>query len=193
MCSFAFDHASQKASDVQSYTLESTNAELITSLLKSLRPHVSEHYPSLPAYGVYPSPEDTAIALGITGNKYSPANYWNGRWRSIYIFDPASKTLSGEIKVDVHYYEDGNVRLLTSHAIEEEIPSGTAADVVRCIARKEKEYQENLNAAFVQLSEGAFKSLRRQLPITRQKIDWDKIGSYRLGQQVGLFPTHEHS
>jgi capping protein alpha len=163
------------------------------SLLKSLGSHVSEHYPSLPAYGVYPSFQDTTIALVITGNKYSPTNYWNGRWRSVYTFDPVSNTLTGEIKVDVHYYEDGNVRLLTTNTVEEQIPSGSAADVVRTLARREKEYQEKLNDAFGQLSEGAFKSLRRQLPITRQKIDWDKIGSYRLGQQVGLFPTHEHS
>lgn len=101
--------------------------------------------------------------------------------------------LAGTIQVDVHYYEDGNVRLLTTNTVGAEIAGGAAPDVVRTIARKEKEYQESLNDAFGQLSEGAFKSLRRQLPITRQKIDWDKIGSYRLGQQVGLFPTHEQS
>jgi capping protein alpha len=112
----------------------------------------------------------------------------------VYTFDPSTNELSGEIKVDVHYYEDGNVRLLTTNTLEVvEIPGGSAVEVVKTIAKKEKEYQEKLNDAFGQLSEGAFKNLRRQLPITRQKVDWDKIGSYRLGQQVGLFPTHEHS
>lgn len=152
---------------------------------------MSEHYPSNPAYGVYPASSDSTIALLITGAKFSPSNYWNGRWRSVYTFDPSTSELSGEIKVDVHYYEDGNVRLLTTNTIGAvEVP---AAEVIKTIAKIEKEYQEKLNDAFGQLSEGAFKSLRRQLPITRQKIDWDKIGSYRLGQQVGLFPTHEHS
>ena len=164
------------------------------ALLKSLGAHVSEHYPSNAAHGVYPASADSTIALLITGSKFSPSNYWNGRWRSVYTFDPATHTLAGTIKVDVHYYEDGNVRLLTANTIEAEIAGGGGApDVVRTIARKEKEYQERLNDAFGQLSEGAFKNLRRQLPITRQKIDWDKIGSYRLGQQVGLFPTHEQS
>lgn len=142
------------------------------------------------AYGAYPiadSPD--TIALLVTGVKYSPGNYWNGRWRSIYRYDVATSMLTGEIKVDVHYYEDGNVRLLTKHVVEG-VSVGTG-EVVRSIARQEKAYQEKLNDAFGQLSEGAFKSLRRQLPITRQKIDWDKIGSYRLGQQVGLFPSHE--
>ncbi|MBE3050365.1 hypothetical protein IMZ48_49295, partial [Candidatus Bathyarchaeota archaeon] len=40
----------------------------------------------------------------------------NGRWRSLYTFDPSSNTLEGSIKIDVHYYEDGNVRLLTDRS-----------------------------------------------------------------------------
>ncbi|KAF8535987.1 f-actin capping protein alpha [Trichophaea hybrida] len=192
--SFAFDHVSQKASNIQSYVFKSQHSGLIKSLLKPLGTHVLEHYPSYPAYGVYPTSSDSTIALLITGARFSPSNYWNGRWRSVYTFDPSTNELSGEIKVDVHYYEDGNVRLLTTNTLEAvEIPGGSAVEVVKMIAKKEKEYQEKLNDAFGQLSEGAFKSLRRQLPITRQKVDWDKIGSYRLGQQVGLFPTHEHS
>jgi capping protein alpha len=83
--------------------------------------------------------------------------------------------------VDVHYYEDGNVRLLTTKPISERVSGGgNAADVVRQIASMEKKYQEELNLAFTALSEGAFKGLRRQLPITRQKIDWDKISNYRV-------------
>lgn len=49
----------------------------------------------------------------------------------------------------------------------------------------ENKYQEEINKGFNNLSEGAFKGLRRQLPITRQKIEWDKIAGYRLGQDIG--------
>jgi capping protein alpha len=56
---------------------------------------------------------------------------------------------------------------------------------VRAIAGAEKKYQEDLNKAFAGLAEGAFKGLRRQLPITRQKIEWEKISGYRLGQDIG--------
>jgi capping protein alpha len=119
-------------------------------------------------------------------NKYSPTNYWNGRWRSSYFYNPSSGSLTGTIKVDVHYYEDGNVRLLTNKDVALNISSGaSASDIVRQIATAEKKYQEDLNKAFGSLSEGAFKSLRRQLPITRQKIEWEKISGYRLGQDIG--------
>jgi capping protein alpha len=116
-------------------------------------------------------------------NKYSPTNYWNGRWRSSYIYNPSSNTLAGSIKVDVHYYEDGNVRLLTKKDVS--LNGVGEKDVMRQIATAEKKYQEDLNRAFGQLSEGAFKGLRRQLPITRQKIEWEKISGYRLGQDIG--------
>lgn len=183
--SFEFDHVKQKASNVQSYVLESQNADLIKSILRDVEPHVKEHYPSLPAFGVSPISDDTCISLVIVGSKYSPSNYWNGRWRSTYVFNPATSELSGNIQVDVHYYEDGNVRLLTNKPVQVSLSSGSAAEIVKTIAGIEKKYQEDLNRAFGALSEGAFKGLRRQLPITRQKIDWDKIGSYRLGQDIG--------
>lgn len=109
----------------------------------------------------------------------------NGRWRSQYIFNPSDSALEGSLRVDVHYYEDGNVRLVTNKAVTASIPSATGSSIAKDIATVEKKYQEELNKGFNSLSEGAFKGLRRQLPVTRQKIEWDKVSSYRLGQDIG--------
>ncbi|KAF2463802.1 F-actin-capping protein-like protein subunit alpha-1 [Lindgomyces ingoldianus] len=183
--SFAFDHATQKASGVKSYVLESTHSDLVKSLLKSLGIHTSEHYPKS-SLGVYPTEDDSQLAIITVANKYSPSNFWNGRWRSSYIYTPSSGSISGIIKVDVHYYEDGNVRLLTNKVVQFSVGANAgASEIVRQIANAEKKYQEDLNKAFGSLSEGAFKALRRQLPITRQKIEWEKISGYRLGQDIG--------
>jgi hypothetical protein len=57
----------------------------------------------------------------------------------------------------------------------------SAAEVIKAIAAAERKYQEELNRGFAGLSEGAFKGLRRQLPVTRQKVEWEKVGSYRVG------------
>ena len=62
---------------------------------------------------------------------------------------------------------------------------GAAGEVIRVIARIEKAWQEELNRGFGRLSEGEFKSLRRQLPVTRQKVEWEKVGSYRAGKEIG--------
>ncbi|TGZ84414.1 F-actin capping protein alpha subunit [Ascodesmis nigricans] len=184
--SWAFDHVTQKASAVQTYTLESKHADIIKSAVRSLSTHLSEHYPALPSSGIYPSTDDSTIAVVIVGNKYSPSNFWNGRWRSFFQFDPSNGSLTGTIKVDVHYYEDGNVRLLTKKSVEAQLGSGASgAELVKAVAAEEKKYQEELNREFVKLAEGTFKGLRRQLPVTRQKIDWEKIGTYKLGQDIG--------
>lgn len=90
----------------------------------------------------------------------------------------------------MHYYEDGNVRLLTKKEVPETTISGgggvgVAAEVLRVIAKIEKGWQEELNRGFGRLSEGEFKGLRRQLPVTRQKVEWEKIGGYRAGKDIG--------
>ncbi|KAG9254654.1 F-actin-capping protein subunit alpha [Emericellopsis atlantica] len=182
--SFDFDHTTQAASNVQSHVLEGAQADLVKSTLKSVGTYVNEHYPNA-AFGVYPIESDSKVAVVIVANKYSPNNFWNGRWRSLYIYDPSSGSLEGSVKVDVHYYEDGNVRLITNKPVHASISSGTGAGIAKEISSAERKYQEELNKGFVSLSEGAFKGLRRQLPVTRQKIEWDKVTGYRLGQDLG--------
>ena len=88
----------------------------------------------------------------------------------------------------MHYYEDGNVRLTTTKRVTISISdsSPSANEIVRQIALAEKKYQEELNSGFTSLSEGAFKGLRRQLPVTRQKVEWEKIGGYRVSAPLKL-------
>ncbi|KAK3705707.1 F-actin-capping protein subunit alpha [Vermiconidia calcicola] len=181
--SFDVDHASQKASNPQQHPLDSRNADLIRSLQKSFSTATAEHFPAS-TIGVFPAESDSAIAILLVASKYSPQNFWNGRWRSTYLLDPLSKSLQGTIKVDVHYYEDGNVRMNTTKKVEIGSGASSADAVVREIAKAENKYQEELNRAFTALAEGSFKGLRRQLPVTRQRVEWEKISGYRLGQDV---------
>ncbi|KAL3469691.1 F-actin-capping protein subunit alpha [Aspergillus californicus] len=182
--SFQVDHSRQEASQAQSYVLESQNADLIKSLSKALSKHATEHYPSS-SYGVYPIENDTAVAILLVANRYSPNNFWNGRFRSIYQVPVGdSTTVTGKIHVDVHYYEDGNVSLNTAKPVNISVPNATAEGIISRIATAERNYQEELNRAFGQMAEGSFKALRRQLPITRQKVEWEKVGGYRLGQDI---------
>ncbi|KAK4895121.1 hypothetical protein LTR27_006727 [Elasticomyces elasticus] len=176
--SFEVDHSSQTASSAQSHTLGSRNADAIQSLLKAFSAAAAEHFPSS-TVGVYPTDSDSSIAILLVANKYSPQNFWNGRWRSRYLFDPSSKSVSGTVKVDVHYYEDGNVRMSTSKKVE--ASSSSVEGIVREIAKAENKFQEELNRAFSTLAEGSFKGLRRQLPVTRQRVEWEKIAGYRAG------------
>jgi capping protein (actin filament) muscle Z-line, alpha len=52
--------------------------------------------------------------------------------------------------------------------------------LVKAIADDEKAYQEELNRTFAGLGDGIFKGLRRLLPVTKQKIEWEKVASYKI-------------
>ena len=84
------------------------------------------------------------------------------------------------------------MRLVTSKQIPQTSISGpsAASDVMRQIAQIERKYQEELNRGFTNLSEGSFKSLRRQLPVTRQKVEWEKVGGYRVSIYVLVHPAY---
>lgn len=130
----------------------------------------------------------TTLPPGDLKNPYHNHSYRrNGRFRTTYHFDPSTSSLSGTLKCDVHYYEDGNVRLTTSKSLRPTTISASASSssaiaiaVAKTIATAEDKYHEELNRGFLKLSEGEFKALRRQLPVTRQKVEWEKIGGYRV-------------
>jgi hypothetical protein len=65
----------------------------------------------------------------FVGFKFNPNNYWltlsivylivrNGKWTSNWTFDLSNNTAKGDVNIDVHYYEDGNVRLTTHKTFE---------------------------------------------------------------------------
>lgn len=71
--------------------------------------YVKDHYPE-GVCTVYATDEHR-IVIAIVDNKYNPGNYWNGRWRAVWTFDTQSGELKSVTKINVHYYEDGNVQL----------------------------------------------------------------------------------
>ena len=131
------------------------------------------------------------LTVHIVGNKYNLRNFWSGRWRSTYVIDPnTAKFVSASIHVNAHYFENGNVQLNTENNdlpvmdVEGGSPETFAKAVAAAIEKHEQDYQTALFATTDMLRDRAFKALRRTLPITRQKIDWDKAVSYKLGAEL---------
>jgi capping protein alpha len=60
-------------------------------------------------FGVYATDENT-IRVEISCHNFSFKNFWGGEWISSWIIDRSSESVSGQIKVHNHYFEQGNIQ-----------------------------------------------------------------------------------
>lgn len=132
--------------------------------------------------------------ITIVSGKSNAKNFWSGRLLSTYHCH--ADVIEAHTKLQIHYYENGNVQLnaevpaiipLTASAVQaSSSPAAQAKAIISAIGKHEQHLQETQleRDVYEGLNERAFKGLRRQLPVTRQKVDWDKVTNYRLGQDL---------
>jgi len=189
-----YDHIKQEVTGSKPADLD-TDAEPFRSTFDDEAvKYVSEHYPhgTSTVYGKRQGNQYKVIVC-ISSSKFNPGNFWNGRWRSTWQITFGSgggqATIDGKIQVNVHYYEDGNVQLNTNTEKHLQAPAGdpaaTATNVMKAIIKAEQTFHSSLDTSYTTMGDTTFKALRRALPITRQRIDWNKIRSLKIGSEIG--------
>jgi len=193
--SFRYDHLKKEASDFQPLDADKKSEPFRAALETEFGNYVSQHYPH-GGFSVFSKSAGNVITLVacIEDHQFQPKNFWNGRWRSQWTvsFDPSATgefvELKGIVRVQVHYYEDGNVQLVSSKDVKHNIQIANetdfAADFTKTVETAESDYHNALSENYQTMSDTTFKALRRLLPVTRTKIDWNKIVSYSIGKEL---------
>ncbi|TFY61278.1 hypothetical protein EVJ58_g4608 [Rhodofomes roseus] len=190
--SFRFDHLSLETSDPEPVEPDPESEPFRAALETASITYLSAHFHD-GVTSVFPTPGlATRFFVQIVANKYNPSNFWSGRWRSEYVVDLESKQIKGRMLVNVHYYEQGNVQLSTTHSTDLALPpaitstsaTASANKILALIEAEEGKYQASLNDAYADMGEKTFKGLRRALPMTRSKLDWDRVLGYKLGAEL---------
>lgn len=189
--SFKFEHLRKETSDYESWEPDPSLETWRTALELEFDAYTLTHFKQGSTNVFAKKQDSTIILIGcIEDHQFQPQNYWNGRWRSQWVFsiDGNNVDVKGILKVQVHYYEDGNVQLVTSKEIKEtfEILNEEQAvkEMIKIVEDSENEYQAAISDNYQTMSETTFKALRRQLPVTRTKIDWNKIATYNIVKEL---------
>ncbi|CAG5095899.1 Oidioi.mRNA.OKI2018_I69.XSR.g14390.t1.cds [Oikopleura dioica] len=194
--SFDYHHMQRAASDLQQIPTDEKSEPLRAEVEAAVEAYVNAHYPNgtTSVYGQSEASKITVI-ICIEDHEFQSRNHWGGRWRSCWTIEinDGQATISGLLRIQVHYYENGNVQLLCKKEYEHEMcydRNQFVADLIKYVKTSEGDYQSAISDNYVKMSDTTFKALRRQLPMTKTKIDWHKLLGYRIGKEATQAANH---
>jgi len=136
--------------------------------------------------------DDSHVRLEVYAEQVSPSNCHSGSWHATYtvqVLSSTSATVGGTVELRSHDYEDmANVQLSSTHGLGPPVtvsaPAGQDwADAV--LAQIQTWEREDVQGCLARLygdgvmNNGMLRSMRRVLPVTRTRMDWN-MGGHRL-------------
>ncbi|XP_006055861.1 F-actin-capping protein subunit alpha-3 [Bubalus kerabau] len=182
--SFKFDLLQNQLKDIQSHGIIRNETEYLrTVVLCALKLYVNDHYPKGNCNVLRKTVKNKEFLIAcIEDHSYETADYWNGLWKSKWIFqvNPFLTQVTGRIFVQAHYFRCVNLHIEISKDLKESLEVVNQAQLALSFARLVEEQENKFQAALLEelqelSNEALRKILRRDLPVTRTHINWQRI------------------
>jgi len=184
------DHTKGVVTDTSDNT--SSEKDDVRRLREPLQKAVDEYVADQYLQGVstvFPSDSSREFIVCIGSSKFNEKNFWSGRWRSVWrvSYEDKKVKISGSMKVNIHYYEKGNIQLNTSKDYAEVVNSAgdddTPAQLCKVLVKVENNFMKDIDTTCNNLSE-TFKGLRRRLPMTKTLFSFES-NQHKLVESFG--------
>ena len=137
-------------------------------------------------YNVYFNEGDNKIVVLISVHNLNLKSFWSGEWLSTWELDIGGKGVKGTLKANTYYYEEGNIQFNLDTKFDGNADGADNASIadslVDFIKTSENSVQLELEKVYDELSENYIKPLRRKLPVTGTKMNWN-LNQLNLTQQ----------
>ena len=134
-------------------------------------------------YNVYFA--DDKIVVLISAHNLNLKSFWSGEWLSTWEMNVNSKQIEATLKANTYYYEEGNIQFNLDTNFKGTAQGGDnnaiAESLVEFIKTSENSVQLELEKVYDELSENYIKPLRRKLPVTGTKMNWN-VNQINLAQ-----------
>ena len=193
---FKINHLTMETSEAEGDVSsgQDSNLELKRAALQSdVNEYIKNKFPCDAAAGsVYA--KGNKITIAITGERVNLRNMYSGKWNSVWNIDVASSgdkaTVSGDIKVHNHYFEEGNIQMQTAKPVAaKEITFSSEKDlaekVISFVTEAEQETQKSLQFIVATAHVTTLKELRKASTVHKVKMAWNKNSAKMVGQLTG--------
>jgi len=170
---FEVDKAGVKAGKRTEGTAEEDSFR--EKLSKALKKHMKEHYltelHATRVCAVYGKGDDYTCVISAKNTNLD--SFWTGNWQVIYKLSKGGKFIDAQLKINVHYFEAGNVQLNVDkkQEIECDCNEDGVKDMIKKICDFENEFQNSISEYYA-ANKASFKKVRRGLTIQGTKFDW---------------------
>ena len=135
---------------------------------------------------VYFNQKTNKIVVLISVHNLNLKSFWSGEWLSTWELNIKNNSINGTLKAATYYYEEGNVQFNLDTKFNGSTKGGDAAAIADGLIKKKKKSENSvqleLEKVYDELSENYIKPLRRKLPVTGTKVNWN-INQVTIGPQ----------